>query len=254
MSARRMWVAAVGAAALVVTMMPAQAQEPPAALQVFGVAVVEGPGTITSAGKPPDAGGTTYNEADPLWQACKSALEAAPDPDNQLPAALNGGVFFPCFGPPITFATTHFKGEGTASPDPVNAGSFCASTLGPCLSESTGTITGNIAGGVQAGAYCGSSRGVADGTFQTLNPPDSPLGNTSYTYHVEWAQSGATILPLVGEITSGPSQGAVIAGFVSSRTTNDSRGTCGRPSTSQPASAQVTFAVDGMTVSFDPAP
>lgn len=219
---------------------------------LFGVAVVEGPGTITSA-----PNGTTYIDDDPLWVACKAQLEAAETPG--LPAPKNGGVFFPCFGPPIAAATTHFKGEGTSSPDPVNAGSFCASTVGPCISESTGTVKGNKVGDLNLGAYCGSSTGSSDGTFQTTNPADSPLGNVSYKYTVRWPQSAATILPLVGSIidkkpdgSPGPNDGGIIVGFVSARTTNDSRGTCGRPTTNaaNPTAGQLTFAVDGMTVSF----
>jgi hypothetical protein len=194
-----------------------------------------------------------YGHNDPLWVQCKAALQAAP-PAAGVPAPINGGVYFPCFGPPATFATTHFKAEGISNPDPVNAGSFCASSLGPCISESTGSIGGASAGGVTAGAYCGSSRGVATGRFQTTNPPGSPLGNVSYTYQVSWAQSGGTILPLTGTITSGSGAGAPIVGFVSSRTTNNSNGTCGRPSPTVPASGQLTFVVDGMAVSFDPTP
>lgn len=242
---RRRGLAVVLAVGLVIGFgMPADATHPidPAhPEQIFGLAVVEGPGDITSALN----GTTVYNEADPLWVQCKAALQALGV--EGLPAPLNGGVFFPCFGPPITSATTHFRGAGIGNPDPVNAASFCASTLGPCETESNGAITGNIVGDVQAGAYCGSSRGVADGSFATIG---SPFGDVSYSYHVEWAQSGATVLPLTGVITSGPGTGATIVGFVSARTTNDSRGTCGRPSASQPASGQITFVVDGMTVSF----
>lgn len=225
--------------------LPAGATHPvdPANPQnIFGLAIVEGPGDITSAFN----GTSVYNQADPLWTSTQPLLAAAGQDFGSNP---NGGVFFPGFGPPMTFGTSHFIASGINVPNPADPTSqLCVSTQGVCTTESIGVIGGYDAGGVTTGAYCGSSRGHADGTFSSdgagVFPPQS------YNFYVDWVQSGATILPLTGQITTGAGTGATVVGFVSARTTATSQGTCGRPSATAAPGGQLTFVVDGMSVSF----
>lgn len=209
---------------------------------IFGVAVVEGPGDISSA---PSA--TVYDQNDPVWRASQPILAAAGQDYGSNP---NGGVFFPGFGPPVVSGTSRFVASGINVPDPANPTSqFCASTLGVCNTISIGQIGGyDVPGGAHSGAYCGSSRGHADGFFQADG--GGAFDPVSYDYFVDWVQSGATILPLTGKITTGAGTGATIVGFVSARTTSSSSGTCGRPSATTTPGGQTTFVVDGMTVSF----
>lgn len=241
MSKRTLAMAAVVALVLPVA-SPAGAQVPAAP---FSVTILEGPGYIVGST-------SVYNFADPVYQACLPALQAAGYPGVPAPA-INGqtGVFLPCFGPPVDTNST-FLAQGTTTPTVTQGVPFCVSTLGVCSIDTTAHVwyreDVKAATGIQPGAYSGSSKGYGSGHAKTIDgPAGPPLQYVDYTYTYGWEQSAGTTLPITGTA----SNGQTIVSFVTARSSSaPGSGTGGAPSATQTPAATLIFAVDGFSITF----
>lgn len=160
------------------------------------------------------------HSTDSIWAA---------SPKNDGTFAVDQGLYWPGFGPPAYTSFTITNGPLTSPPT-----TFCRDSFGgACENVAVGNVTVGAAG---FGAYCGASSGEGWGTTTASN------GDVSTT-HFGWVQSGATVLPLQGEVTSGPNAGATVIGFTSSRGLKDA-GNCGV------TKATNGFQTEGMLVVF----
>lgn len=194
-----------------------------------GVSILEGIGFVCSAatpgtGVPGQTSSCTYHQ-DELWTGPPTP------PQGQ-------GLYWPGVGPGAVGPFSFKAGPGAEPPT-----SLCVSSQGGpgCVFDSWGMLHPGESG---FGAYCGSSLGDGISIFTGAD-------GTVLRSKFGWAQSAATILPLVGKITAssgpgGPSNGAKganVIGFTSSRGTSGG-GNCGI--------SQVTtaFNVEGMVMTY----
>jgi len=195
-----------------------------------GVSILEGIGFVCSAATPkamPFPGDHTrcVYQDDALWGG-----RGGPP--------LGQGLYWPGVGPPADGPFSFVAGPTSSPPT-----SICVSSQGGagCVFDSWGMLYEGASG---FGAYCGSSEGRGKSIFTGAD-------GTVLRSDFGWSQSGATILPLVGKVTSssgpgGPSnaaKGASVIGFTSSRGTGGG-GNCGV--------TQVTtaFNVEGMVMTY----
>lgn len=191
------------------------------------VTVFEGLGLVCGTADVVPARRCVHDSNDPIWT--KTLV---------VPGEVQDGLFWPGVGPAARGPfSLNAGGGGTAPP-----ASFCASTSGGpgCVFSATGELArGDAALVAGNGAYCGSSHGTGTGTFRSSDLT-GPV--TSYTFSIEWVQSAATILPIVGTASNGQR----IVGFTSSRGAGNGE-LCGAQG---PNSKTTRFQVEGMTVTF----